>query len=182
MKLYLIRHGQTDWNITYKLQGKTDIPLNEEGRKQAEEARKLFNNMDIDLIICSTLDRAKETCRIINKDKNIPVIYDERICEINHGVLEGADIREIDFDELTNYNIDKKVEDGESIQEFYNRIYKFLDELEQKYKNDEKILLVSHGDVSRAVYCYFNGIPENGNTKDLMVGNCEIKKYERQNN
>ena len=179
MKLYIIRHGQTEWNIKYKLQGKTDIPLNEEGRRQAEEAREIFNDIDIDLIICSTLDRAKETCRIINKDKNIPVIYDERICERNHGVLEGVDARTIDFDELINYYTDKKIENGESIQEFYNRIYNFLDELEQKYKNDERILLVAHGDVSRAVYCYFNGIPENGNTKDLMINNCEIKKYEK---
>lgn len=179
MKLYIIRHGQTEWNIAYKLQGKTDIPLNEEGRRQAEEARKIFNNIDIDLIICSTLDRAKETCRIINKDKNIPVIYDERICEIDHGILEGVDARTIDFDELMNYYIDKKVEDGESIQEFFNRIYKFLDELEQKYKNNEKILLVSHGAVSRAVHCYFNGIPKDGNVKDLMINNCEIKEYEK---
>lgn len=178
MKLYIIRHGQTEWNIAYKLQGKTDIPLNEEGRRQAEEARKLFNNIDIDLIICSTLDRAKETCRIINKDKNIPVIYDERICERDHGVLEGVDARTIDFDELMNYYIDKKLENGESIQEFFDRIHSFLRELESTYK-DEKILLVTHGGVSRAINCYFYGIPEDENIKDLMINNCEIKEYEK---
>lgn len=178
MKLYIIRHGQTEWNITHKIQGKTDIPLNEEGRRQAEEARKLFNNIDIDLIICSTLDRAKETCRIINKDKNIPVIYDERICERNFGVFEGADINNVDFDELIKYRLNKKIENGESVQQFFNRIYSFLNELESTYK-DEKILLVTHGGVSRAINCYFYGIPEDENIKDLMINNCEIKEYEK---
>lgn len=179
MKLYLIRHGQTEWNITNRLQGQADIPLNIEGIKQAENARGIFNNIDIDFIICSTLDRAKETCRIINKDKNISVAYDERIQERNYGKLEGADIRDIDVDELMNYYIDKKVENGESIQEFFERIYSFLEELENRYVDNEKILLVTHGDVSRAVNCYFNGIPKEGNVKRLMINNCEIKEYER---
>lgn len=179
MKLYVIRHGQTEWNITNRLQGQADMPLNLEGIKQAENAREIFNNIDIDFIICSTLDRAKETCRIINEYKNIPVIYDERICERNYGDLEGVDIRNIDVDELMNYYIDKKVEEGESIQEFFSKIYSFLNELKQKYQNDEKILLVTHGDVSRAINCYFNGIPEDGNVKDLMIKNCEIKEYEK---
>lgn len=179
MKLYIIRHGQTEWNITNKIQGKTDIPLNLEGIKQAENAREIFNNIDIDFIICSNLDRAKETCRIINKDKNIPVVYDERIRERNYGKLEGEDIRNIDVDELMNYYIDKKVEEGESIQEFFNRIYSFLEELENRYIDNEKILLVTHGDVSRAINCYFNGIPKDGNVKNLMINNCEIKEFIR---
>ena len=179
MKLYIIRHGQTEWNITHKIQGKTDIPLNEEGRRQVEEAREIFNDIDIDLIICSTLDRAKETCRIINKDKNIPVIYDERICERNFGTLEGTDINNVDFDELIKYRLNKKIENGESVQQFFNRIYTFLSELESTYKNNERILLVTHGGVSRAINCYFYGIPEDENIKDLMINNCEIKKYEK---
>lgn len=179
MKLYAIRHGQTDWNITHKIQGKTDIPLNSEGIKQAENAREIFNSIDIDFIICSTLNRAKETCRIINKDKSIPVVYDERIRERNYGKLEGVDISNIDVDELMNYYIDKKVEEGESIQEFFSKIYSFLNELKQKYQNDKKILLVTHGDVSRAINCYFNGIPKDGNVKELIINNCEIKEYDR---
>lgn len=53
MKLYIIRHGQTNWNKKGKIQGKTDIELNEEGIKQAKEARKILENCDIDLIVTS---------------------------------------------------------------------------------------------------------------------------------
>lgn len=179
MIIYIIRHGQTEWNITHKLQGKSNIPLNSEGIKQAQNAKLIFNNIDIDFIICSTLDRAKETARIINTDKNIPITYDERICERNYGKLEGVNLGDINIFEFMNYYIDKKVEDGESIKQFFKRIYSFLRELENKYKNNEKILLVTHGDVSRAINCYFNGIPKNGNVQNLMIDNCEIKEYKK---
>lgn len=180
MNLYIIRHGQTEWNITHKLQGKADIQLNDKGIEQAKQAKNIFNNLDIDLIICSTLDRAKETAKIINEDKNIPIIYDERIRERNYGILEGCSTREIDIKRLMNYYINEKVEKGESSKQFFKRIYDFLNELESNYNNNEKILLVTHGGVSKAVECYFNGIPEDGDIeKQKMMGNCEIKEYSK---
>ena len=79
-----------------------------------------------------------------------------------------------------NYYIDEKVEQGESSKQFFKRIYNFLNELESKYNNNEKILLVTHGGVSKAVDCYFNGIPEDGDIeKQKMMGNCEIKEYSK---
>lgn len=180
MNLYIIRHGQTEWNITHKLQGQADIQLNSMGIKQAMQAKKEINKIDIDLIICSTLGRAKETAKIINEDKNIPIIYDERICERSYGVLEGVCTRKTDIKKLMNYNINENVENGESSKEFFNRIYSFLDELHKKYKNNEKILLVTHGGVSKAIECYFNGIPKDGDIEKIkMIGNCEIKQYIR---
>lgn len=180
MKLYLIRHGQTEWNITNRLQGQADMPLNIEGIRQAENAREIFNSIDIDFIICSTLDRAKETCRIINKDKNVPVIYDGRICERNYGDFEGVNTKEIDVNKLMRYYTNEEVKNGESMQEFFERIYSFLEELENRYVDNDKILLVTHGGVSKAIECYFNGIPKDGDIENMkMMGNCEIKKYEK---
>ena len=180
MYLYIIRHGQTQWNITHKLQGQADIQLNSMGIKQAIQAKDEINKIDIDIIICSPLERAKETAKIINEDKNIPIIYDEKISERNYGVLEGVCTREIDIKKIMNYYINENIENGERSKEFFNRIYSFLDELEKKYKNNEKILLVTHGGVSKAIECYFNGIPEDGNIEKIkMIGNCEIKEYRR---
>ena len=66
--IYLVRHGQTDWNIEKKhTQGHTDIPLNENGKKQAEQLAQSISNLKIDKIISSDLLRAKETAEIINK-------------------------------------------------------------------------------------------------------------------
>lgn len=178
MKLLVTRHGQTDWNIEEKIQGATDNFLNDEGIKQAEQARELVKNTDIDLIICSTLTRAKQTAEIINEGRNIKIIYDSRIAERNYGEYEGKRTAEVDFSELFKYYKNKPCKNGESIQEFFDRIYNFLDDLKQNYNNYNRILLVAHGDVSRAINSYFNGIPKNGNVKDLMINNCEFVEYE----
>ena len=178
MKIIVIRHGQTDWNVEEKLQGVTDIPLNSEGIRQAEIAREIINNIDFDMIICSTLKRTIQTTKIISKDKNVPIKYDERITERNYGILEGLKTDEINFDEYFEYYKNKPCKDGESIQVFFDRIYKFLDDVKENYKDYNKILLVTHGDVVRAIKCYFNGIPNDGNVKNLIINNCEIIEFE----
>lgn len=75
MSIFIVRHGQTDLNLKKKIQGRVDSPLNESGKKQASETREKLLNVNIDLIICSPLLRTKETANIINKDRNIPIIY-----------------------------------------------------------------------------------------------------------
>ena len=67
MKIYVLRHGQTSWNVDRKIQGKQDTELNEVGIKQAYEAKKKFNTLNIDLIMCSPLKRTKQTAQIINE-------------------------------------------------------------------------------------------------------------------
>lgn len=178
MRLFVIRHGQTNWNLEGKMQGSTNIPLNETGIKQAEGARKTVNNLDIDLIICSTLDRAKQTAEIVNKDTNAPIIYDERIMERNYGEFEGESSKGINFREYLNYYDNKEIKGGETIQEFCKRVFGFLEEIEQRYKN-KTILLSTHGCVSRAIECYYNGIPEDGDTTKFMLNNCEVREYKK---
>lgn len=178
MKLLVTRHGQTDWNIERKVQGSADNPLNSEGINQANQAREVIKNTDIDLIICSTLTRAKQTAEILNKDRDIKIIYDSRIAERNYGEYEGRKTAELNFTEFFEYYKNKPCKNGESIQDLFNRIFGFLDDLKQNYNNYNRILLVSHGDVSRAINCYFNGIPEDGNVQNLMINNCEFVEYE----
>ena len=78
MKIYVTRHGQTDWNVQGKTQGRADIELNEVGIKQAKQTKEELKNIDIDLIICSPLKRAKKTAEIINEGLLIV------ICFFNH--------------------------------------------------------------------------------------------------
>ena len=63
--LYIMRHGKTEWNAMHKLQGRMDIPLNEEGREMAEKAREEYKNLNIDICYCSPLVWAKETAEIV---------------------------------------------------------------------------------------------------------------------
>ena len=178
MKLLVIRHGQTDWNVQKKVMGRCDEPLNEQGLKQAEETRKILLNEKIDLIICSPLKRAKQTANIINKDRNIKIIYDDRIIERDFGEYEGMETKDFDFHGYWNYYKNEYYEQAENIQSFFNRVYDFLNDIQKNYK-DKNILIVAHGGISIPVACYFNrNIPE-GSLVDagLVLENCQVASY-----
>ncbi len=87
--LYIMRHGKTEWNAMHKLQGRMDIPLNEEGREMAEKAREEYKNLNIDICYCSPLVRAKETAEIVLRGRNIPILTDDRLVEMSFGEYEG---------------------------------------------------------------------------------------------
>ena len=74
MNIFITRHGQTDWNLERRVQGQTDIDLNETGRLQAEEVREKLLGEDLDLIICSPLKRARHTAEAINRGRNLPIL------------------------------------------------------------------------------------------------------------
>ena len=90
-KLYIVRHGQTDWNVQKLLQGKTDIELNKEGIKQAKELTKVIDLDKIDICICSPLKRTRKTAELIVGDK-VPIVYDELVLERGFGNYEGKPI------------------------------------------------------------------------------------------
>lgn len=177
MEILLTRHGQTKWNVLGKVQGRADIELNEEGIKQAEETGKVLENENIDLIICSPLKRAKQTAQIINKNRNIPIIYDKDIIERDFGEFEGMNKTDFDFAGYWSYKQNYEYEKAENIKNFFERVYKFLDRIKVQY-TDKKVLIVAHGGISIPVNCYFNGIPEDNNLLKLVLGNCEVAKYE----
>ena len=156
MKFYVVRHGQTDWNAKGRIQGKTDIELNEIGIEQARQLKALIKDYNIDLIISSPLKRARIFEGMIRKEIN-----DELI---------NSDI-------LNNYYINKEYKEIETIQSLCSRVWKLLDNLKPKYK-DNNILLVTHGGTIRAINGYFNGINEKGIIDNPGLKNCEIKFYE----
>lgn len=176
MKLYIVRHGQTDGNVNKIMDGIRDIDLNDTGIEQAKETRDALNGINLDLVICSPLSRTKHTMEIIN-DKNIPVIFDDRVKERDCGEFTGKGFDSLDRDLYWNY-FDKTIyEKAESMTHLFNRVYSFLDEIKEKYK-DKKILLVTHEGITKVINCYFNGIPEDGNLQTLGLKNCEIKEYD----
>ena len=77
--LYIMRHGKTDWNACHKLQGRTDIALNDEGRMMAAEAGKKYADIHFDICYSSPLARAKETAEIFMQGRNVPVYTDDRL-------------------------------------------------------------------------------------------------------
>lgn len=176
MKLWIIRHGQTDWNKNGKIQGSTDVELNETGIKQAEDTIQTFNEYNFDLIICSTLKRAIKTAQIINKEKNIEIKYDSRLIERHCGDYEGTPTT-LDEEPLFNINTNVSTHNIEPVNDLYKRVSSILDEVKEKYK-DKRVLLVTHGGTTRAIEAYFFGVDEKGIMPPETIKNCEIREYE----
>ena len=176
MEILLTRHGQTEWNLLKKVQGKADIELNEKGIKQAEETRDSLKNEKIDLILCSPLKRAMQTAEIINQGRNIKVIIDERISERDFGEFEGMHSKDFDFKAFWSYRQNLKYDKAENIRDFFERVYEFLDSIKNEYAG-KRILIVAHGGISIPVKCYFEGIPNAETLLSLCLENCEVAKY-----
>ncbi|OAB38632.1 phosphoglycerate kinase [Paenibacillus macquariensis subsp. defensor] len=138
----LIRHGVTDWNHEYRAQGQADIPLNDEGRRQAELLSKRMKNEDWDYIYSSDLSRALETAEIIGRIKNIEVKIDQDLREMNCGLIEGT--TEKDRVSKWGYGWSKLDLGIESNNEIITRGMKCIMEISERH-SDKKVLIVSHG-------------------------------------
>ena len=157
MQILLTRHGQTEWNVLKKVQGKVDIELNATGIKQAEETALKLKNTAIDIIISSPLKRARQTAEIINKETNLPIIIDERISERDFGEFEGMSTMDFDFNAFWSYKQNNKYNKAENIRVFFKRVYDFLDDIKSKSRYDtgvevstaDSILTLSTCDYSR---------------------------------
>ena len=112
---------------------------------------------------------------IINS-KKLPVVYDDRLIERNAGSLE--EIYTYDFDYKAFWTLGKdNIQNCETIEECKKRVYEFLDEIKEKYK-DKNILIVTHNGICRIIHTYFNGFPKKGDISQKGHLNAEIKMYE----
>ena len=168
--LYIVRHGQTDWNILKKRQGHTNIPLNETGIKEASKLKEELKDIKFDYVISSPLDRALETAKIIS-GKN-PII-DERLIERNNGKLEGLTGDEINrLQEQDNYS--DELYEVETICDLQKRAEDFLKDILDKYPH-KAILIVTHVGIIINMRCYLDG--EVDDIGKYVLGNCEVYKY-----
>jgi broad specificity phosphatase PhoE len=155
-QIYLVRHGETDWNEKELLQGQSDIPLNKEGEKQAvEAAKKHFKKIEFAAIFSSDLVRAKRTAEIIALEKKMAVETSKLLRERDFGPFEGRHFNEVmkqlrldiqGFRILTDQEADSLgIESDTKVME---RFLRFLREVAVAYQG-KKILVVTHGSVMR---------------------------------
>ncbi len=175
MKIYITRHGETEWNRLNKVIGLTDMELTEKGVSQAEALADRLSSCGIDLIIASPLKRAYETARISAERYGIPLISDVRLIEQNYGIYEGADRKDPRF--LANKrNFAYRYPDGESMMQVGHRVYSLIEEIREKYA-DKTVLLVSHGGVCRVIRTYFTDMSNEEFTAYSME-NCALEMFE----
>jgi broad specificity phosphatase PhoE len=175
MTLYVLRHGQTDENKTGIMQGNMETLLNEEGRKQAIALREKVKEAKIDLVISSPKVRAKETA--ILAAPGIELIEDDRLLSRNHGEFEGMKRDEINLHDYWNIKKNIQYEKAESVGEVFNRVSSLLDDILKNY-SDRTVMLVTHSGLTRVLYYFFNGFPEDGDLLEYESHNCSFEKYE----
>ena len=178
MKLYLLRHGETDYNIKKLIQGNLPIELNENGIGQVFNIKKQIEKLNIDLIISSPIKRAIQTAEIINKNLNVKIITDTRIAEriFNKAIGKNEkfyiDNLDLYWDLNKNYKDEYNVE---SVLELLQRTNNFLQEIKNKY-SDKNVLIISHGSPIAALVRNITG----ENVKETEIKNCTLLEYKFQ--
>lgn len=181
-KVYVIRHGKTDFNEQGRYLGRTDISLNFNGIQQAKELAGIVKKLNIYVIISSPLKRAIETAEIIKPD-GLKIISEPAFIERSLGVYDGLTKDEIrgKYPDLYLKNVTRIFDEapigGETIIEVQNRVSAGLDKIEKIYKN-KNVLIVTHGFVSRSINKHFNPHISKKDFFDFILQNAEIKKYE----
>ena len=188
MMLYIVRHGETDWNRMKKVQGRTDIPLNDYGRHLAEETAEGMKEIRLDLAYTSPLRRARETAEILLAGRNIPLIDEERIQEISFGRYEGmysgGDQRSPESDAFNRFFSDTgnyvPPEDAETIPQLYERTGAFLAEMcAREDLADKNILVSTHGAAMTALLNRIKGsLSVEHFWQDEVPPNCSVTMVE----
>ena len=180
--LYIMRHGKTDWNAKRKLQGCTDIPINDEGREMAIAASEEYKDIHFDVCYCSPLIRAKETAEIVLDGREVPIIYDDRLKEMCFGTYEGIENSfqipdcpiNVFFKDPANYI--EPVDGGESMDELFARTGEFLEEvIEPELAAGKDIIIVGHGAMNSSIICQINDLPRS-EFWSAGIENCKLKK------
>jgi broad specificity phosphatase PhoE len=155
--LLLVRHGETDWNAEGRLQGHTDRPLNEHGRRQAKELAARLAEEHVDAIYASDLSRAKETAEIVGARLGLPVVIDADLREKNWGSWEG-----LTGDERVHVE-----QDGESTVDHRDRVMRAVERIVERHPG-QRIVVVTHGGSLRRIQAAVNGMA------DPVIDNCAV--------
>jgi len=180
MKIFLLRHPETDWNGEWRFQGRTDIPVSKKGKEALEKALPVLCKLPIDIIYTSPLQRARIVAEMINERTGIPFEVDERIIEANCGEWEGRKVPELMKEEpgfmakwwANPYAV--PIPGGESYQDVEKRTSALLQEIIAKNTN---ALLVSHGIAITTMLRYILELPYE-KTAILRIENLGLAKIE----
>ncbi len=174
--IYIVRHGQTEWNKNGIIQGHSDVPLNEQGIKDAKVIKEKLKDVNFDIVFSSPLKRAYQTAQIITSNE---IKVDERLIERYNGVYDGKHkdeiFKSINFsndEECSKYNIELE-------KDIKHRLTDFLTTIKQEVSNKD-ILIVAHAGVILNIRIIIEGMPKSGNIKEFKLKNCEYIVYNNE--
>ncbi len=174
--IYIIRHGKTEMNRANALQGRSDLPLNEEGIAQAKRAAKQLSGVRFSHVFSSPLIRAVETARLVAPD--VSPTLDERLIEMDYGPYEGTDLGHLPPEILTffsDFAHNPAPEGMEQLSSVVERAGRFLEEIKD-LRGD--ILISTHAIAMKGLLEYLTP-DSNGGYWSRYIGNCAV--YAAQN-
>ena len=174
MRIITIRHGQTVWNLDRRIQGQTDIALDDVGLMQGQKAAKRLEHIPCDIIYTSDLLRASKTAELINAYHNAPLVMDKALREMNLGFYEGRSWEDIDMSKLHALPHDNQ---PESFADMYDRVKVCLDKIIDA--GHQNIFIVSHNGTIKAMICYFLS-PSAPSPPDVSVKNTALHVFEKR--
>jgi probable phosphoglycerate mutase len=193
MRILILRHGETEWNTCARLQGQTDIPLNENGIRLARITGEKMRDVQVDICYTSPLGRAKKTALLVLNGRDVPIREDARLTEIGFGSWEGRlcgkGKEELPKEFLDNFYrnpfSDDMVmpEDGETFGALRERILDFIHDLTaDPALQDKHVLLSCHGCSSRALLGCMSGTPlEEDFWRGTVPPNCSVSVVDYEN-
>ena len=162
--VFLLRHGETAWNKNGRVMGRTQVPLGADGIQQIKKVAPLVATLELDGIYTSPLRRAVQTARLVADGTNLPIRKSEGLNEIAFGDWAGRHFDDLIDDELYRRFIKSPAKTllpgGETISDVQRRGLQVIHEAAQK-RMGGRFLMVSHGDVIRAILCHYMRLPLN---------------------
>ena len=175
MKLYIARHGQTQWNVENRVSGRTDIPLTPLGLEQAQALAESAKGKGIEVILSSPLLRARQTAQKVSEAIGVEVQIDPRLIELDFGIFEGGSRFDPDF-QRTRAQMPTRYPGGESAFDLAHRVYSLLEDVKRNFAG-RTVLLVCHGGVCRMVRSYFEDLT-NEEYGGYHAPNAQLVEYE----
>lgn len=169
-EIWLIRHGETEWSLSGQHTGRTDIPLTDNGRLQAQALTPVLARQPFDLVLCSPLTRAQDTCKLAGLGAQMEL--EPRLLEWNYGIYEGRKTQDIRQD-VPNWSVwDSPMPEGEDAAAIQQRAESLIDRL---LATEGRIALFAHAHILRVLAgCWIAGNARLG--ANLVLGTASISK------
>jgi probable phosphoglycerate mutase len=182
--IWIVRHGETEWNLSGRWQGHADAPLSERGEAQARALGERLKEESFDACYVSDLGRALRTAELILGPAGMRFESDERLRELDLGVMQGLTTAEMQercpevYDSFRNAGPDYHLPEGESLRQFHHRCVEALEDYAKRHAGG-RVLLVTHGGVLGAIFRYVAHIPLEA-PRGYVLLNCSVNVVDKR--
>jgi broad specificity phosphatase PhoE len=185
--IWLVRHGETQWTVEQRFNGRRNLPLTDVGREYCQRLAVQLATQPLDAIISSPLLRSKETAEILARPHELAVKIDERLAEMDYGIWEGLTYEEaqsLDRELYSRWESDPAIvapPGGESGEQVAARVVTAFGDILNQYRQ-QQVLIVAHKTVNRILLCHILDLPISDYRRSVSQGPCALNRIEIQVN